>query len=558
MRRIAAAALAAALALLLAACAGLPTSGDVNPGRAPEAVGGGLDVAYVPDGPQNGASADQIVQGFLRAGTGSQDNWATAKDFLTEDFARRWEPLASVTIDRLADRSIGVVGQNDATATVGAVVTATGTLDETGAYLPQTPARTDLSFQLERVDGQWRISNAPQGLVLFEELFRTVFRAAQLTYFDPSWQFLVPDVRWLPSTNIASWIVSRLIGGPESPWLVGSVVSAFPDGIVATAGPRSDGVAVVELGEGALSLDAQTLGRMQAQLDASMRSVDVAAVRMTAGGSALQATPATTRSTRVDSRSIVQTTTGVFGFSDGDKITAIGDISAGVESFGRVAAVETGPRRDVAAVLDGTGAVARVRDGGEQPVVLDSRPAALAPSVDPAGAVWVTHAGTPTDLTVFPLVGDPISVSDAWPEATDIRAMQVSRDGTRVAALVTAYGHSEVWVSGIRRTTDGTVVRLGEPLLVAAPRGDGLDLAWLDDATIGVLERVGAEVRLREQPVGGPGTDLTVPAGVVQVVGGNSSPRLLTDTGVVYARQGTTWQQVLDGVAVLAAQQGSP
>lgn len=557
-RRLSAALTAVAAAALLTACAGLPTSGSVYPGRDPAAVDESVDVEFVPDRPQPGASPEQIVQGFLRAGTGSQDSWATAEEFLTTSFAEEWEPLESVTIDRIGDRSSGLVAESGDAASVGVSVVPTGMLDATGAYLPGSGSRSDLTFELAREDGEWRISAGPQGIVLLEEQFHVVFREAQLAYFDPSWQYLVPDVRWLPRTNVAAYVATRLIDGPPSPWLAGSVATAFTEGLAATPAARTGGVAEVELGEDALALGAETLGRMQAQLEASMRSVDVAAVRMTVDGSPLQATAAQTLSTQVDTGSIVQTAAGTFGFLDGDAVEPIGELSAAVESLGVAEAIELDPARDVAAVLTSSGTVVRARDDGAQPVLLDSRAALVAPTVDPSGTVWSVPGDDPSAVVAYPLSGGSMPVQNAWPEATAIRDLQLSRDGTRVAAVVVVRGRTEVWVSAVRRSDEGALIELGEPLVLATLAGEGVDLAWLDWSTVGVLERVGDTVHLREQPVGGPGTDLTVPGGVTQVVGGNSSARLLSDSGVLYVRQSTTWVQVAGGIEVLAAQQGRP
>lgn len=554
MRRATAAVLAALL-LLLAGCAGLPTTGRVNPGLNPIAADDEPGVAFAPDGPQPGASPEQIVDGFLRAGTGSQDSWATAEEFLTPEFAKSWEPLESVTIDRLGDRSVTSTAVGEDTSSVIATVTATGQLDDTGAYSPQSAAPSDLPFELERVDGEWRIALAPDGLVLFEEQFRNVFRSASLSFFDPTWEFLVPDVRWFPSTNTTAYVTAALAAGP-SPWLVGAVVSAFPEG-VSLAGSASGGVAEVEIGESALSLDAASLSRMQRQLDATLLPIRTSSVRMTVDGSPLQVTAAPVRSTRVDTRSLVQTDDSEFGFLDDDVVEPLGELSKAVESLGITTAVEAGPDRDVAAVLASSGAVVRAVDDGTT-ATLDSRSELLPPSVDPTGAIWTVPAGEPSEVVVHPLdSATPIAVENAWPEATRIHALQVARDGTRVAGLVTVRGRVELWVAGIRRA-DGPGIQLGDPYSLATIVGAGLDLAWLGDSTIAVLDETGGEVRLREQTVGGPGTDLTVPAGVRQVVGGNDSPRLLAVDGTVYVRQATTWRQLANGVRVLATQQGTP
>ncbi|MGP3535420.1 LpqB family beta-propeller domain-containing protein [Microbacterium sp. RD1] len=553
MRRAAAAVAAAVLALLLAACTGLPTSGAVYPGLSPVEAGSDPDIRFIPNGPQPGSSPEDIVSGFIRAGSGPQDGWRIAREFLTADFARRWDPRASVTIDRLADRSSPTVPV-DGVSTVQ--IAPTGLVDGEGAYAPQGGATVTLSFSLVEEGGQWRIAAAPDGIVLFEEEFDSVFRAVSLVFFDPSWQFLVPDVRWYPSSNIATYVAAGLIEGAPSPWLQGAVFTAFPDEVTfdAAAVPVTNGVAEVELDSAALSLGQAVLDRMQAQLEASLRDAGIANVRMTVGGTPLDARPAAVRSTRVESQSLVELADGRFGFLDGDEIEGVPDLSEAIESVDALA-VEAGPSLDVAAVKTSAGVVLRAA-ANRALATLDERPGLIDPTIDPSGTVWSVPGTSPGAVRASPIDGQPIAVTGAWASAVEVSAMRVSRDGARMAAAVTVGGHTEVWVAGIRRAEDDTAFALGETRVLASLTGDAIDLAWLDDTTLGVLTDVAGEVSLREQAVGGPGVDTDVPAGVTSLVGGNSSARLHAADGTVYVRQGPNWAPITDQVRVLAGQQG--
>lgn len=90
MRRL----LALLAALTLTGCAVLPTALDVQTG--PELlVPTGQDFAYYsPAGPTLNASAQEIVSGFLAAGTGPQNDYAVAREYLSEEFAPRWQPAS--------------------------------------------------------------------------------------------------------------------------------------------------------------------------------------------------------------------------------------------------------------------------------------------------------------------------------------------------------------------------------------------------------------------------------------------------------------------------------
>lgn len=556
MRR-AALALAALLALVLAGCAGLPTSGAVYPGNPPGESDSSADFAFVPDRPQPGWNAQQIVDGFIRAGSGPgpAGDWATARLFLTDAFAQTWRPSAGVTIDSFSDRRL----TGTSPTTVSMSVTPVATVDEHGAYRVAEGGEITLEFVLEQQeDGEWRIARAPDGVVLYQEVFASVYRSASVMFFDPAWRFLVPDLRWFPRSALYTRLARAVVDEPPSPWLARAVTSAFPESLEVAGGtvPIEDGIAHVDIGEGALRMDSGALARMQAQLQASFASVGVSGVRMTVAGTPIEAQAAPVRSTAVRDRALVELQDGAFGFLSGAQLEPIPGLSPVVEGVDAVD-VEIDADRRVAAVLTADGRVVRATaDGGT--VVLDEREGLLRPSIDPLGYIWSVPGDDPGALVAYPGDGqEPIAVASAFPGATSIRALEVSRDGTRIAALVTTGGHTEVWVAGIERP-EGGPLSLGEaPMLVAESDAAGLDLAWLDDATLGVLLR-GEETVLLQQPVGGRGTSTVVPADAVSVVGGKASIRLLSAVGVLYLEQGANWQQSATGVRLLATQQGSP
>ena len=89
---------------------------------------------------------------------------------------------------------------------------------------------------------------------------------------------------------------------------------------------------------------------------------------------------------------------------------------------------------------------------------------------------------------MFSATGQRFEVADAWPGATQIVAMAVSRDGARIAALLVAGGRPEVWIAGIVRGDDNRA--RADRRRRAARRcssGPASGLAWLDDTTVGVL-----------------------------------------------------------------------
>ncbi|MFT4305646.1 MAG: LpqB family beta-propeller domain-containing protein [Microbacterium sp.] len=559
MRRTPRAVVCVLLALALAGCAGLPTSGSVQAGESATSSEDEPSFDFRPDGPQTDASPEQIVDGFITAasspeGTSADGSWAIARSFLATDYRADWNPQASVVVDVFADRQYTVADDG----TVSVQVTPVATVDDAGTYTPTEGGTITLTYRLaQQEDGQWRIVDAPAGLLMDEDLFASVFHSYEVMYFDPTWTYLVPDVRWFPTVNAVGRIATALVNGTPASWLAASVVTAFPAGVTLTpAVPVSGGVAQAELSDEALSADDLTLKRMQTQLSASLATAGVTSVQMLVDGSAIDASTVTTASTKVDAtRPLVLGDAG-FGFLSSGTVTTITGLSDAVVALAP-SAIETAADLQSAAVLAGGSAVRVLADGST--TVVDSRAGVLAPTIDPSGNIWSVPSGTPSAVQATTTAGTVIAIAGAWSGATAIGAMQVSRDGTRMAAVV-SYGSTTVLaVAGVIRDTDGTPSALGEPVVLAQLPDGGVDVGWLDDASVGVVS-AGTTSMFLDAPVGGAGDTLSVPVSAVSLAGTNSedSVRLLGADGSLYMRRSSTWVEVASGVTVLAVQQGSP
>jgi hypothetical protein len=557
-RGVRAVVIAVAAALALTACAGLPLTGTVQGGRS---IGEELpapDFLRLPDRPQAGATPEEIVEGFLRAGAGPVSDWARAREFLASSFRDTWDPTAGVLIEATGTtRTPVAVGERSVEVGVSPVAT----VDATGVYEPAPGDTLPLRFELlQQEDGEWRITEAPDGIVLDRDSFVTAFDRYTLAYFDPTWQYLVPDIRWFPTTNAPTRIAAALIDGTAVEWLAGSVVSAFPDSVALspTAVPVSAGVAQVSLTEAALTVEQLTLNRMQTQLDESLASAGVTEVQMRVGASDVDAGTVPVRSTRVAAQPLVVTAEGV-GFLTGGEFEPVPGLS---EALAQVVptptALQVPPDRSFAAVRFADGSVGRVDADGDRQV-LDTRPGLLPPTTDPFGYIWSAPETAPAALVAV-TGADRIEIADAWPGAASVRAMALSRDGTRLAAAVTAGGRTTLSIAGVLRDGDGVPSALGEPVVLADVDGAVGSLTWVDDSSIAALVGDGAEPQLREQIVGGEGTDAAAPGGADTLAGGNSAStlRVHTNEGGLYVRRGATWTRTADDILVLATQQGAP
>ncbi|GAA1985229.1 LpqB family beta-propeller domain-containing protein [Microbacterium pumilum] len=545
------------VALVLSACVGLPTSGQVNPGLALDEDAAPPDFSFLPDRPQPGATPEEIVQGFIRAGSGPglAENWERAREFLAPAIRDSWQPTESVTVDILSDRVYSSTDEDSVTLSLVAVAT----VDSNGVYERTDAGPTPLPFELARQeDGEWRITQVRDGVVLDQDRFPTVFHNYSLMYFDPTWQYLVPDVRWFPTGNAATSVTAALVNGPRSDWLADATKTAFPESVSARPSvPVESGVAEVDLSESALAVPPDTTDRMLTQLEASLATAGVTEVQLSVGTTPITAEPVPVRSTRVTGPSLVLTDDGL-GFLVGGELETVPGLSAVVETVSPKS-IQVTAERDWAAMRLTDGTVARQGANGSSDE-LDTRAGLIDPTIDPFDIVWSVPRTQPAAMVAYPLDGTRVDVADAWPGATQVTSMAVSRDGTRMAAAVTTGGSSEVWIAGVVRGQDGIPQRLGVPISIGAVSGIGVGVAWLDDNTVGVLSHSGEASLVLAQLVGGPATTTAAPAGIASLAGasGVSTVRLRGDDGVLYVRRGTNWQQAASGVLVLATQQGMP
>ncbi len=551
------------LAALLGGCVALPSSGPVAVGK-PEPVEVPLLDTFV-DGPLKDGTPEQIVQGFIDAAAGPSGNYRVAREFLTEEFKTEWQPGAGATIDVLSDRDLHEpeVAEDAAETQVAVDATPTASLTSSGQYeLGESTAELTLAYRLAKVDGQWRIAEAPQGLLIDEFTFTETFRGYELYFYDPDYRYLVPDLRWFAGLDaVQTSIVRALLAGPAE-WLDPGVVSAFPEGVEIEPGsvPIANGVANVEL-SGATFDDTLTVQRMQEQLEQSLvgavRNVDQVALAI---DGAVQdvgelANPPV-RNPSVDPRPVVYDGTS-FGYlaSSGDEIEPIEGISPQVEGVSPTGAA-VGPAAELVAVRSQAGV--SVITPGEGPLERDPREDLIVPAVDPHGVVWSVPATAPGELVAYPPGGgDARPIAVPWSGST-IAALEVSRDGTRMIALLGDGPRTRFVAVSIERDADGLPVELGPVVLrLSALAGTPLDVTWLDANRVASLTAVpGGDTRVIVQELGGIPEGTAGPADAFMLDAGNGegSLRALTRAGELDVPSGVGWQLRASGIAFVSSQ----
>jgi hypothetical protein len=527
----------------LTGCVGIPDGGQVQQG---DTVSDDVvsDFVFRPNGPVAGSSQERLLRDFLSAGTGSQDNYGVAREFLSAGFADEWEPRASVTI-RPGVGSTTRVGES----TLDYAFVGSATVDSAGHYTPATSSTTTtLAFSFVEEGDEWRISDAPDGIVLSPATFDSVFRAHAAYFYDPTFTYLVPDERWfLARSSTSTRLATALLDGP-SDWLQGAVVSAFPEGtqLSLTAITVDDGTARVDLTADALEATPDARARMQAQLLASFSTLaTVTAVELSVEGAPLSVPamqqPAPVRDPAVDARPLVLAD-GVLGFATASATSQLPGLSTAVEAL-RPRSVELSSDQSSAAVGTASGAYAVTASGGAR--LVDGRSGLVAPSLDGAGFVWSLVADDPSSLTAFSFDGTAHPVATSLPTGPSVTTFRVSRDGTRALLLLDDQGASRLLVAAIVRDSDGVPIRLGPPLELSAPDGAPVDATWADQLTVAVLTTVGESSRVTTSEVGGDSSSAGRPSSeAVAVVGGNGLDRLLvlSADGDVLEPRGSSWQ----------------
>jgi len=555
MRRALAVA-SAALVALLAGCAGIPSAGSVHAGR-PQSPTDSLELELLAAGPQKDADQETILRGFIDAATDARNNYQVAREFLTPAFSDEWRADDGATIDVLAERAFREVSETK----MRVEVVPTASLGPNGEYelaVSQTPIPLDYDFEL--VDGQWRIAQAPPGILVESSNFTRVFRSHTLVFLDPTEQFAVPDVRWFAGREVVQTkVVRALLEGPSA-WLAPGVVSAFPEEarLEADAVPVSGGVATVDLA-GVSAEGTRTVQLMEYQLSTSLQGVrSVTSVQLSLNDAAQDVPELTTEpvlNPRVPSRPVAfdGTTLGHLQAAGGQVVPLPG-ISPQATALAPTGAA-VGPRADEVAVRNADG-IWRIRKG-EDAVPLDPRDGLIVPALDLYGIVWSVPASRPDELVVVPPDGSTVQLAVPW-AGTSIAALAVSRDGTRVIALLAEGARTRFVAAAVERDDAGVPVALGpETLELAHVDGTPLDVTWLDDHTVGSLTATAQGTQVITQTIGGLETPRAGPEGGLQILGGNSMRdlRVRTAAGDVDTQSGLGWQVQATGIRFVAVQQ---
>jgi hypothetical protein len=540
-------------AVAFAGCAQLPRSSEVKAG--PEIQG---DIAndylyYSPSGPVQGETQQEILSGFLNAGTGPQNDYEAARLYLTQDLKTKWNPNAEVLIQQ-GSPTISFNANQQAAVTVQVQAT----VDGDGHYvLEEAGATRLLEFDMVREAGEWRISRAPNLTLLIRPVFDVIFRSYSIYFFDAERTHLVPDLRWFPSrASTATRMMNAMLKGP-SDWLEPAVNSAIPAGtaLSLTSVTVADGIASVDLTAKALTAKDEARRQMKAQIRATLTqlpNVYSVAISVERGPQEIVDIPELVPT--VASNQAVVLTMGELQVINGNSLTPIGGTA---DLISRTAAndfaiTESGDW----VALRGASGTYRSRIGlfGTAPTITDARAGQLTPMFDDRNYLWTMTKKAGEAVQITAPGGSRNFLSLGWLDSFPRRQFALSAEGSRIALLVGSGQNVRTFVASVIRDQAGLPVAFGTPLEVVGANASPISVSWSDENTIAVLHSLGdGTVAPTLHTIGGTVRELgLILAGRSLEARANASAIFTIDANrVLYGYRNITWSRMFDDVQAI-------
>ncbi|MFI0264958.1 LpqB family beta-propeller domain-containing protein [Streptomyces sp. NPDC017056] len=576
-------------ALLLAGCASMPDSGDMQAvDQSPRADADSQVRVYgVP--PQDGAQPTEIVSGFLDATTSDEVDFSTAVQYLAKSTKKTWRPFSATKVLQQRPKA-DPVGQANREDPNGYTVTLSGnqvaTVDRNHAYTPEEKAYKQ-SVHLTKEDGQWRIDRLPDGLVLGQSDFQRIYRSVNKYYFadykseaqssKAGKNVLVADPVYLRQRiDPITASVAALLEGPTN-WLNQVTASAFPTGTrLKSSGLSLDdsNALKVRLGKGAAGATPGQCRRMAAQLFFTVQDITRASKLSEVelqdeGGSRLCVLSQDRANSEFAPRKHIGRPAQEYWIAADQKVVSMPDTTTeprpvrGPFGTGKTAlssiAVSRGESSVAGVSADGRSLYVAPLDYGAErgPAVLHSTAenGLSAPSWDGLGDLWIADRsdkgsrllrlregkGTP-DVVTVPGLGD-----------RRIKAIKVASDGIRIAVLVEDKGRTTLQLGRVERggTAQHPTLSVEEMRPVAPQLEDVVAASWAGGSRLVVVGRQSGGVQQMQfmETDGSASSAQTLPgvSGVKAVTASEDENRpLVADgaEGIVRLPQDANWKTV--------------
>ena len=544
---------AIALLMSLTGCAALPVSGPVRIGPDLTPSSDVESFYYSPSGPTEGASQAEILSGFIAAGTGPQNDYAVAREFLSESLRSIWNPNQEVLVQRQSPQV--TIGEDD-TAQLSVDVIAQ--IDQDGRYETRPLGTTKiLDYEFVQEAGQWRLSSAPDATVLIRPVFEVVFRDYSVYFVDRQKRYLVPELRWFPSTAATGTkLANALLRGPSS-WLRPAVISAIPSGtrLSIDAVTVEDGVALVDLTARALVASRADRLVFKAQLDATLSqlaNVERVAISIERSNQEITETAGQLRTAGANTLVVVgDLGLETVGISETD---FFGD---GAEFF------DLNPATDIAiskqssslAVLTAAGVIrTSLVNPGVDAELVDSRSGIISIEYDRQDYLWSVTRARGSNIIATSSMGEQFRVSAPWLANEAVRGFSISPEGSRIAFLLASASRNRVLVSAIVRNSSGVPIELATPIEIASEVAGPSQLSWVSLMSIAIVNSTDDFTNAVLVSVGGTSRVIRALPNTNQIVasGPNSELFLLTNSAELHRFTGSTWVLIRGDVRALS------
>ena len=490
------AAMLALLLCLLTSCAQIPRSGPVGKSK-DESAGNPNAPVFFPAAPRAGAGPEAVIEDFYLAGSGYEDDYAVARQYLTQAASVAWKPDQRALVFRAA-RVVRTAVENvfhyelDLAYSVDADGVATPLPEGTKENIPAT---------VTQVDGEWKIAQIPDGTAIPEETFKVIYGAYPIYFYDPTFTYAVPDVRWFIRKKTVKAMTSALLGGP-APYLKGAVVSAFPSGtrLARESVPVVSGAAQVDLAaENLVEASNEDRLRMQTQLALTFRSQpDVINVELRANQDLVRVEDNGTvvppvRDKNVPAHQIAVSNNELVRYEN-NRLSPLPDTRS-VAALAPRAPAES-PVSQSAAFLDADRTTLHSIVPGQPARALTTRASLSRPSFDRYDWVWTAGPGDggAAEVLAYRPAGaaaganaPAVTLAPSWLAGRTVKEFRVSREGARALLISEQNGRTRIQVTGIIRTADGTPKDLTVPMTLVAT-GDADQGVWVDDTTVAVMK----------------------------------------------------------------------
>ncbi|WP_326666581.1 LpqB family beta-propeller domain-containing protein [Streptomyces sp. NBC_00385] len=579
----------------------MPVTGDVKAVDASQPGDSQVQVYAV--APRDGATPNEVVDGFLESMTSDDSDFRTTRQYLTKKASSDWKPGALTTVLANApNRSDRPVHDSDR-STDEVTYTLTGeevaTVDGQNAYQPVAPTDYSQTLNLVRQKGadgsEWRIDRVPDGLVLGQSDFKRLYRSVNKFYFatgrTEAQSTLVADPVYIrnrtdPATGMdtVTQAVRSLLRGPTD-WLRPVVASRFPAGTglrkgVTSLTPDDRNVLKVPLNKKADGVGQRSCRMMASQVLFTLRDLTSARVEQVelqrSDGSALCVLGADQAeeyapdgsSGGSDSQYFVDAKGHVERIPGSTRGSGEPEPVAGPFGSGSLRVSAVGVARDeqsAAALSPNKDAlyVAPLATGGElgAPVVTSRATKAgdrlTAPSWDSRGDLWVADRDpdNPRLLRLADGTGKPEEVTVPILDGSRITALRLSSDGVRIALMMTLGDRTTLQIGRIERQgPQGKEQVSVVDLRHAAPQlADVTAMSWSGGSRLVVVgKEEGGVQQVRYVQADGSTPSSGVLPGVNQVraiaAADDEQLPLMADTvgdGIVKLLPGDNWQTVL-------------